>query len=70
MVGLLFGPKMTLGMVMGMSVAGLQLASSSGLSGDLWNSTRAEIFLGRAKNEENESIGADSEAGKAADNGN
>jgi len=41
---------MTLGMVIGMTVVGLQLALSSGVSGNIWNSARAEIFLGRAKN--------------------
>ncbi len=40
---------MTLGMVIGMSIAGLQLSFSSGLSGTAWSSTRSEIFLGRGK---------------------
>jgi Na+/H+-translocating membrane pyrophosphatase len=51
LLGLAFGPRMTLGMVIGMAVAGLQLAFSSGLSGTVWNSARSEIFLGRAKDE-------------------
>ena len=61
---------MTLGMVIGMMVVGLQLAYSSGFSGNIWNSARAEIFLGRAKNEYNESIKSESANGKAADIGN
>lgn len=57
-------------MVIGMSAAGLQLAFSSGLSGTVWNSARAEIFLGRAKSDENDVIKAESDCGKAADVGN
>jgi len=32
---------MTLGMVVGMIVVGLQLALSSGVSGNIWNSARS-----------------------------
>jgi hypothetical protein len=48
-VGLAFGPKMALGMIVGMLLAGLQLAFSSGLTGNLWNAARTEVFLGRVE---------------------
>lgn len=68
--GLAFGPKMTLGVITGMLVAGLQLAFSSGLSGSLWSAARAELFLGKAVMAEGERMQADGPEGRAVDLGN
>ena len=44
LIGLVFGPKTSLGMITGMLIGGLQLAFSSGLTGSIWNSAREEVF--------------------------
>lgn len=61
---------MTLGVITGMLVAGLQLAFSSGLSGSLWSAARAELFLGKAMSSDGERFKADSQEAKAVDLGN
>ena len=51
-------------MVTGMLIGGLQLAFSSGLTGSIWNSSREEVFLGKAVAAEGEYLRADGPEGR------
>lgn len=59
-----------LGTMVGALIAGIQLSISSGSSGFIWNSARTEVFLGRARDGNDNQVRADSQQGIATDVGN
>lgn len=54
----------------GLAISAFQFSISSSMCGTLWRNVRDEIAHGRAKDEDNEEIGIDSEWGRAAEIGN
>ncbi len=51
---------------MGILLCGIQLSLSSGMSGSIMNAARTEIFLGKAKDDDDNTIRSDSDYGVSA----
>ena len=69
-MGLLAGPQVVAGNMIGSAISGLQISMSSYVSGTIWTVVKKEISMGNLKDEDMNAIRSDSEWAKAAGVGN